>query len=258
MKRFSFAEEQIDWEKDFPEYNPEYYDSSVLSGKPWADPSDGKDLKYNSLDCKVDRRSHCGEYRIEENFPQNPYGRTGLNGRGLLGRWGPNHAADPIVSRWKRMATTGEITIHPISGMKILQICIIQRQDCGEFALPGGMVDPGENISQTLKREFMEEALNSDNSEESQRIVDSFFSPKNGVEIFRNYVDDPRNTDQAWMETVAVNFHDETGDQVGRFKLCAGDDAAHVQWMDMEKNIDFYANHRQFIETVVQRLNAHW
>ena len=30
---------------------------------------------------------------------RNPIGRTGMIGRGLLGRWGPNHAADPIVSR---------------------------------------------------------------------------------------------------------------------------------------------------------------
>ena len=26
-------------------------------------------------------------------------GRTGLTGRGLLGKWGPNHAGDPIVTR---------------------------------------------------------------------------------------------------------------------------------------------------------------
>jgi hypothetical protein len=31
--------------------------------------------------------------------PLNPLGRTGMNGRGLLGRFGPNHAADPIVTR---------------------------------------------------------------------------------------------------------------------------------------------------------------
>lgn len=40
--------------------------------------------------------------------------------------------------------------------------------------------------------------------------------------MYRGYVDDPRNTDNAWMETVAVNFHDETGDGVGKFKLHAG------------------------------------
>ena len=30
---------------------------------------------------------------------RNPVGRTGIRGRGCLGRWGPNHAADPIVTR---------------------------------------------------------------------------------------------------------------------------------------------------------------
>lgn len=31
------------------------------------------------------------------------------------------------------------------------------------------------------------------------------------LQVFKGYVDDPRNTDNAWMETVAVNFHDESG-----------------------------------------------
>lgn len=30
-------------------------------------------------------------------------------------------------------------------------------------------------------------------------------------QVFKGYVDDPRNTDNSWMETVAVNFHDESG-----------------------------------------------
>lgn len=37
----------------------------------------------------------------------------------------------------------------------------IERKDTNVWAIPGGMVDPGEKISATLKREFMEEALNS-------------------------------------------------------------------------------------------------
>lgn len=34
---------------------------------------------------------------------------------------------------------------------------------------------------------------------------------RKGVELYRGYVDDPRNTDNAWMETVVVNFHDNNG-----------------------------------------------
>ena len=39
-----------------------------------------------------------------------------------------------------------------------------------------------------------------------------------------------RNTDNAWMETVAVNFHDDTGEKVGRWQLKAGDDAKLVNY----------------------------
>ena len=41
-------------------------------------------------------------------------------------------------------------------------------------------------------------------------------------QIYRGYVDDPRNTDNAWMETIAMNFHDDHGDSVAKFKLHAG------------------------------------
>lgn len=53
------------------------------------------------MDGMVNRKSHMGNYEIYDGRPLNPLGRTGLKGRGILGKWGPNHAADPIVSRWK-------------------------------------------------------------------------------------------------------------------------------------------------------------
>ena len=58
-------------------------------------------------------------------------GRTGLAGRGLLGKWGPNHAADPIVTRF-----------NPLSSK--LQFVAIKRKDTGEWALPGGLVGAAE------------------------------------------------------------------------------------------------------------------
>ncbi len=43
------------------------------------------------------------------------------------------------------------------------------------------------------------------------------------MQVYRGYVDDPRNTDNSWMETIAVNFHDDSGNSVGRFNLHAGE-----------------------------------
>lgn len=61
-----------------------------------------REIKWNQLDGAVNRISFVSEYKIENSVPINPFGRTGIKGRGLLGRWGPNHAADPIVTKWRR------------------------------------------------------------------------------------------------------------------------------------------------------------
>ena len=48
----------------------------------------------------VSLKHHCREYSLDsEGRPLNPFGRTGMRGRGTFGKWGPNHAADAIVSR---------------------------------------------------------------------------------------------------------------------------------------------------------------
>ena len=128
----------------------------------------------------MNRASHEGEYLVDtSNRPLNIRGRTGLTGRGVLGKWGPNHAADPVVTRWRRLET-GDIKVDETSGRPILEFVCIQRRDTGVWTIPGGMVDPGERVSATVKREFMEEAMDStgtakDNIEELKSIVNDFF-----------------------------------------------------------------------------------
>lgn len=87
-------------------------------------------------------------------------------------------------------------------------------------------------------------------------MVKDFF--KCGDEIYRGYVDDPRNTDNAWMETIAVNFHDDAGELVGKFQLRAGDDAKNVKWIDINEKLNLYASHLDLIKSVVMKRKAHW
>lgn len=118
-----------------------------------------------------------------------------------------------------------------------------------------GMVDPGELVSVTVRREFMEEALDSENLEDKAEIEEklkAFFDT--GNEIYKGYVDDPRNTDNAWMETVAFHFHDESGEIIGQFHLKAGDDAKALQWIDIKEDLQLYASHKTFINLAVERL----
>jgi ADP-ribose pyrophosphatase len=62
-----------------------------------------------------------------------------------------------------------------------------------------GMVNPGEQVSKTVKREFQEEAMKDGGD---KTCIEKLFS--NGYKLYEYYVDDPRNTDNAWLETVAV------------------------------------------------------
>jgi len=87
--------------------------------------------------------------------PLNPAGRTGLRGRGLLGKWGPNYAADPVVTRMVKDK---------------VEVVVIKRKDTGDWAIPGGMVDDGEVVSVTVKREFKEEAVNLTNPDERAEV----------------------------------------------------------------------------------------
>jgi len=78
-------------------------------------PSETFRPQWNQLDGQVNRKSFHGAYKLKDGLPLNPIGRTGLSGRGSLGRWGPNHAADPIVTRWKRN-DQGTIVTNPTTG----------------------------------------------------------------------------------------------------------------------------------------------
>lgn len=108
VTRSTVPDQQVSWHSPFPEYAPTLYTAPVVaSGPVWADKDFLTDeaaaaaAKWNEVDGKIDRRSFEGKYELDDHhIPQNPLGRTGMRGRGLLGRFGPNHAADPVVTRY--------------------------------------------------------------------------------------------------------------------------------------------------------------
>jgi ADP-ribose pyrophosphatase len=236
--RTPVSDTEVPWTND-DDYSPVDYTAPSVAKQPvWADPPIPDEIRFNFCD----RMSHEGFYRLTGmGIPMNPRGRTGMTGRGSLGKWGPNHAADPIVARWKRDANGNAIGFEFVA---------IKRKDNGEWAIPGGMVDAGEQVSLTLKREFGEEALNTlelspESKADAMAKVERLFD--NGLEVYKGYVDDPRNTDNAWMETVAMLFFDHDGTLTTNFTLQAGDDAGGVRWATYEIGMPLYASHTDFI-----------
>ena len=246
-----------------------FYEAEFLTNPQpiWADVPDPKNINFQ------ERFKNTNFYNFDVDFynkPTNPIGPTGIRGRGVLGKWGPNTAADPLVTRFKRNEKNEIVTDH--SGNMILQFVAVRRKDNGQIALPGGMVDPGESLSFTAKREFGEEALNTlemsdEEKKKTKELLEKFFSQE--VCIYEGYVDDPRNTDNAWMVTKCFLWHDYVGNVMNNFKLNAGDDAGEVMWVDYspETELDMFASHFDWVKhaykyicqpIIVNVKNMHW
>jgi len=255
-ERTPVVDDAVPWETDVADYQPVEFvhkavvanDCSVKEGG-WADPQEqAKEVIEKRSSYELERTGKAWQYDARTKRPLNPRGRTGMTNRGLLGKWGPNHAADPIVTREK-----------PAEPRK-LQMVAIKRRDTGDWAIPGGMVDPHELVSVTLKREFTEEACaqpTTDKKLKMEQLLKQLFAEKNGHVIYSGYVDDPRNTDNAWMETVAMHFH--CPPQLGKLLLLhAGDDAAEVQWLDIDEANEhyrnLYASHKGMVDDAIVEL----
>jgi ADP-ribose pyrophosphatase len=176
--------DQSPWKIECLEYSPPYHvDPSVLDNdytrKPdgWADPEDFNDFPSKA---RLTRFKHTDN----EGRPINPRGRTGIAGRGLLGRWGPNLAITAIVLRG-----------DPISdGMEIL---IGEREKDQILSLPKGFVLPEEGPEAAVTRVLEKECGWHPDSEGLHQISEG-------------YSYDPRQTDHAWVEMRAFLYRDET------------------------------------------------
>jgi ADP-ribose pyrophosphatase len=216
--RFFVPDNKVFWQYNFPEYKPVKFNDPVVLDKntSWADPQELKEIKRNFL-------SFEGEVKLtNDGIPLNPIGRTGIEGRGILGKWGANYAADGLITR-----------LHPESSL--FQVLTIIRKDTGEIAIPGGMIDPGEDSLKARNRELAEEL-----SIKKEDLEDALYES----EVSKGYVDDPRNTDNAWIETTVIHTH-LMFEKAENMIIQAGDDAKDYAWTDVtNENLgNYYANH---------------
>ncbi len=215
--RFAVPNDKVSWDIEFPDYSPIAYNAPIVLDKntPWADPQQISDTiqPFKSFMGAVPLNS--------KGVPLNPIGRTGICGRGILGKWGANFAVDAIITT--------------LNSKDELLLLAISRKDTGEIAFPGGMVDPGEAPLITRNREL---------SEELSLSATDLAHPLYENTVSQGYVDDPRNTDNAWLETTAIHTH-LAFDVTQKMVLKAGDDAADYAWVKISKESvgRLYASH---------------
>jgi hypothetical protein len=104
------------------------------------------------------------------------------------------------------------------------------------------MVDPGESFTRTLKREIVEEA-----TEESSVLQNAL---DKGRVVYTGIVDDPRETNNAWIETAAVHAH-ITAEEAQTIVLRPAVDGETTSstWVDVTDEVltSLYANHGHMI-----------
>ena len=78
--------------------------------------------------------------------------------------------------------------------------------------------------------------------------------------VYKGYVDDPRSTDNAWIETTAYHFHC-TPEIAKQLNLGHGDDAAKAMWLRVDPKTEdryarLWANHRDWVDKVALRMHG--
>jgi hypothetical protein len=140
---------------------PPSYAHPHLNGQIWADDPNqplkpGEQWNAGRRAMNIDER-----YALDQNgLPVNPYLNFGVKGRGIVGRFGPNHAVDNGVLRIMP-DENGKLALHALG--------IIRQDDgkpalCGGFSnftrLPDGSYNYGHaETVQTQTQEFVEELV---------------------------------------------------------------------------------------------------
>lgn len=194
--RITVPDELKDWAIPNPDYNPPVFTSEWVATTGVelgvSDPDDPNEVDFTQ------RPSFEGDYGFDEQgLPLNPKGRQGIAGRGDLAKHGPNQAADAVVE------SNGHI--------------LLIRRRSGDWAIPGGKIDTGERAADAAVRELREETG-----------LDLY--GYEGAVVYEGYVDDPRNTDNSWMETSARYFFVEDSTPA----VQGADDAIQAKWFRAE------------------------
>ena len=226
------------WIEDYQKNKPYYTDESVKKNQGiWADYENVSEEELRQRKVwhknKLITLDEAG-YTFINNRPLLPM-NSGLGGRGMLGRFGPNHAADPIVTRYN--PDTGDLEF--VAGLR-------SDTDPPLWCIPGGMVDAGESVSMTLRREFKEEVASKCN----ENVLDQIF--KNGSVLYSGPTyGDPRTTDEAWIETYVVHYHID--DKLAKQLTLTSQEGENrkVEWISCNSQ-NLYGDHKKFIDLAIK------
>ncbi|XP_069495749.1 transient receptor potential cation channel subfamily M member 2-like [Ambystoma mexicanum] len=250
VHRFPVPDEMVPWQVEFLIYDPPFHiaerDDRGAFGPLTESPEHLLTRQYNALDGLIDLRSCCGTYMVKDGLPLNPMGRTGIRGIGSLRCYGPNHSLHPVLTRWRRNING---SISRKNSKKMLEILAVKPVTSEHWALPGGTLAPGEKLPSKLKEILKEEFWHQFEAMQVQ-----------GTEVYRGYLDDPRNTDNAWIETLAINVHLESAEKLDQLtqNILDREPEFSIRWQVVDQKIPLFANQKEILRKATENFRAHY
>uniref|UniRef100_A0A8C1TMH0 Transient receptor potential cation channel subfamily M member 2 n=1 Tax=Cyprinus carpio TaxID=7962 RepID=A0A8C1TMH0_CYPCA len=187
---------------------------------------------YNEQDSSDSDTSVLDKHR-------NPGGRTGIQGKGALKSLGLNHILHPVLTRWRD------------AEHKVLEFLAVWDEAEKHWALPGCSSKPDEPLAQTL-----EKILGKKLHDKTKSKLEA------GEEVYKGYVDDSRNTDNAWIETTIITLHCDkhTPLMADLNRIVESSPSSHqpLQWREVSSAACVCPYQREALRQIAQCHNTHF
>ncbi|KRY46992.1 ADP-ribose pyrophosphatase, mitochondrial [Trichinella britovi] len=210
------------FEGSFVAYKPPDFSASYPKEKSFDDfdPSHKK-INLNGRDGSIDRRPMDNKkYAVKDGRPLNPGGFTGLQGRGVHPRWGPNFMAIFVITRRegdKLEVLSTSSSLKPVSFPHFY----VDNYDLATLS------------SQLEKIILHSNSQNSHSGEEIKKIVKE--AMHHSTLLKQGFTPDASNTDNSWLETVIVQINDQSRKHVGLLDLKPTESLDKVGWKLLDK-----------------------
>lgn len=218
-KRFEVSDVDVSWDVPVQGYRPSRYTADEILNAPYGDRREQANIEKigaRLLENDVVRFSVDGQ-------PLNPHGRTGIEGRGSLGCYGPNYLG--VFALIAANAT----------------VLVIERSDNGAIALPAGYREGSESMLQAATREAREEVIPDYDFSAARRVGDLFMIP------------DPKTTDNAWLMAGVAADTIEDSSMVVLQPLKA--EVRHAMWLPITEAQDrLFPAHAHALDFVLRSL----
>ncbi|XP_031442375.1 transient receptor potential cation channel subfamily M member 2 [Clupea harengus] len=167
---------------------------------------------------------------------RNPGGRTGIRGKGALQCLGPNHILDPVLTHWQD------------KDHSVLQFLAAWNEAERCWSLPGGALKTGEPLPDRLKTLLGDKLY--------QRIKAKLGDGSRHNTVYEGYADEPRNTDNAWIETAVLNIHlDSAGslmNELNRKVATSQMSNERIQWKEVNSKTSVYTYQKEALRLIAK------